>query len=136
MIDLNGIDADNNKPKNKWKLMRIEEDHPDLKKWGNRMRLCNCATDQQLILWAVHLVTHRWDFSRIKLSHGTLQEIDPPTEANFHPIGKVIEGLLSTILRDLSNLDSMRFFGAEKICINSHFHNIKLVTSIVPNFVL
>ena len=71
--------------------MRIEEDHPDLGKWGNSMRLCNCATDQQIILWAAPLVTYRWDFSRIKLSHGIVHEIVPPAEANFHPIGKVIE---------------------------------------------
>jgi len=90
-IDLNGVDANTNKPKNKWKLMRIEEDHPDLRKWGNSMRLCNCATDQQIILWAAPLVTYRWDFSRIKLSHGTVQEINPPAETNFHHIGKVIE---------------------------------------------
>jgi hypothetical protein len=90
-IDMKGIDANTDKPKNKWQLIRIEEDHPDSKKWGNSMRLCNCATDHQIILWAAPLVTYRWDFSRIKLSHGTVQEIDPPTEANFHPIGKVIE---------------------------------------------
>ena len=90
-IDLNGIDTSNNKPKNKWKLMRLEEDHPDLEDWGDSMRLCNCASDHQIILWAAPLVTYRWDFSRIKLSHGTVQEINPPIDGNFHQLGKVIE---------------------------------------------
>jgi hypothetical protein len=90
-IDLKGIDNNTNKPKNRWKLLTVEEDHPDLPDWGNRMQLCNCATDSQIILWAAPLVTYRWDFSRIELSHGTVQEINPPTDGNFHGVGTVIE---------------------------------------------
>ena len=90
-VDLNGIDTNSNRPKNKWQLVRVEEDHPDLKDWGNSMRLCNCPSDHQIILWAAPLVTYRWDFSRIKLSHGTVQEITPPMNGNFHHIGEVIE---------------------------------------------
>lgn len=90
-IDLKGIDANTNKPKNKWKLIRVQEDHPDLTPWGDRMSLCNCASNHQIILWAAPLVTYRWDFSRIKLSHGTVQEIDPPKEGNFHKLGTEIE---------------------------------------------
>lgn len=97
-IALKGIDTNTNEPKNKWKLIRVEEDHPDLldnqgdpRHWGDRMRLCNCATDSQIILWAAPLVTYRWDFSRIALSHSTVQEINPPTDGNFHQVGTVIE---------------------------------------------
>lgn len=90
-IDLKGIDTNTNNPKNKWKLVRVEEDHPDLNDWGTRMRLCNCASDHQIILWAAPIATYRWDFSRIKLSHGTVQEINPPTDGNFHQVGTVIE---------------------------------------------
>lgn len=90
-IDLKGIDANTNKPKNKWKLVRVEEDHPELPDWGDRMHLCNCASDSQIILWAAPLATYRWDFSRIVLSHGTVQEINPPTDGSFHHLGDVIE---------------------------------------------
>lgn len=90
-VDMKGIDADS-KPKNKWQLVRVEEDHPDSKNWGDSMHLCNCASDHQIILWAAPLVTYRWDFSQIKLSHGTVQEIKPPIEGSFHQPGTVIEG--------------------------------------------
>jgi hypothetical protein len=90
-VDLKGIDNNTNKPKNKWKLVKVEEDHPDLEHWGNRMHLCNCATDIQIILWAAPLATYRWDFSSIVLSHGTVQEISPPTAGSFHQVGTVIE---------------------------------------------
>jgi hypothetical protein len=90
-IDLKGIDTNSNKPKNKWKLVRVEEDHPDLPDWGNRMHLCNCSSDSQIILWGAPLATYRWDLSRIVLSHATVQEINPPTDGNFHQVGTVIE---------------------------------------------
>jgi hypothetical protein len=97
-IDLQGIDTTTNKPKNKWKLVRVEEDHPDLldsqghsRHWGKEMRLCNCTSDSQIILWAAPLATYRWDYSRIELSHATVQEINPPEDGNFHQLGTVIE---------------------------------------------
>ena len=90
-IDLKGVDPNTNRPKNMWKLLSIEEDHPDLKKWGTEMTLCNCSSDHQVILWAAPLVTYRWDFSRIKLSHGTVQEIEPSTDGSFHQLGDVVQ---------------------------------------------
>jgi hypothetical protein len=61
-----------------------------LQKRENSRRLCNCPSDHQIILRSAPLAMYRWDFSGIKLSHGTVQEI-PPIVENFHHIGEVVE---------------------------------------------
>jgi hypothetical protein len=76
-LDLAGIDAAG-KPTNDWKLIRVDEDHPESPSWGSQATDCGVPVDNQIMFWAGPWLTFRWDDTTATARLMSAREIVPP----------------------------------------------------------